>query len=253
MKHSKHQARLRLSTAVALALTTVPSAHASAVSGQGTWESTLQARDINHDGTIDAYYDTSSNLTWLADANNIKTSGFPIPYPNAPDGFFINAQGAANSVVVNDWLQTLNAGDVSGWRLPTLTNGPLDCINGNGHNECRGNVAPGTSELANLFTVTLGNPSGQMTNTGPFQNVQSGPYWLGATYYAGGGEGTVVWDYNPATGLHDCLVVQGANAQAFAWAVRTGDMLSAVPEPSTISLAVLGLAAIGWSRRRKPG
>ena len=44
-------------------------AQAAGVSGQGTWETTLQARDINHDGTVDAYYDSELHITWLTDAN----------------------------------------------------------------------------------------------------------------------------------------------------------------------------------------
>ena len=43
------------------------------ISGQGTWETTLQARDFNGDSVIDAYYDTALNITWLADWNATGT------------------------------------------------------------------------------------------------------------------------------------------------------------------------------------
>ena len=54
---------------LAAALAAVSAAHAVPVPGQGTWETTLQARDIDGDGTVDAWYDTALDLTWLADAN----------------------------------------------------------------------------------------------------------------------------------------------------------------------------------------
>src|SRR5690349_11799993 len=76
LQPSPHMIARPLQTFVfALTLTTVVApVAASPVSGQGTWESELQARDINSDGLVDAYYDTALNLTWLADANFAKTS-----------------------------------------------------------------------------------------------------------------------------------------------------------------------------------
>ncbi len=58
----------RLLCAVAL-VTAATTAQAAPISGRGTWESTLQARDINGDLTIDASYDTELNITWLANWN----------------------------------------------------------------------------------------------------------------------------------------------------------------------------------------
>lgn len=45
-------------------------AHAVGVAGQGTWETTLQVRDLNGDGGVDAYFDTTLNITWLRDARH---------------------------------------------------------------------------------------------------------------------------------------------------------------------------------------
>ena len=48
----------------------VTSVHAIGVTGQGTWETTLQARDLDGNlSTAEAYYDTDLDITWLADAN----------------------------------------------------------------------------------------------------------------------------------------------------------------------------------------
>ena len=67
----------QLFVALSLMLGFVSAANAASVSGQGTWKTTLQGRDL--DGnlfTIEAYYDTALNITWLADANYAKTSGY---------------------------------------------------------------------------------------------------------------------------------------------------------------------------------
>ena len=39
------------------------------VPGQGTWETTLQARNLDGDTTTDAFYDTALSITWLRNAN----------------------------------------------------------------------------------------------------------------------------------------------------------------------------------------
>ena len=48
---------------VAFALMNFGAVTAGPVPGQGTWETTLQARDLDKDGYADAFYDISSNLT----------------------------------------------------------------------------------------------------------------------------------------------------------------------------------------------
>lgn len=53
------------------------SAFAAGVIGQWTWETTLQARDLDgNPSTIEAYCDTTLGITWLADANFAQASGF---------------------------------------------------------------------------------------------------------------------------------------------------------------------------------
>jgi hypothetical protein len=51
------------------------SAQAVGVSGQGTWETTLQGRDLDGNAaTYEAYYYTTLDITWLADVNPIALS-----------------------------------------------------------------------------------------------------------------------------------------------------------------------------------
>ena len=73
-------------------------AMAAPVSGQGTWESTLQARDVNGDGVTDAYFDTALNITWLANWN---------------------ANGPMTWADANAWAAGLDVHGVTGWRLPS--------------------------------------------------------------------------------------------------------------------------------------
>jgi PEP-CTERM motif len=75
-------------TATTALLALAATAQAAGVSGQGTWETTLQPRDINADGKTDAFYDSVLKVTWLADANA--------------------------------WAANLNVYGATGWRLPTL-------------------------------------------------------------------------------------------------------------------------------------
>lgn len=53
------------------ALTLTSTVLAATVPGQGTWKTTLQARDLNGDQKADAFHDTELNVTWLRDANMI--------------------------------------------------------------------------------------------------------------------------------------------------------------------------------------
>jgi len=73
---------------------------AAPVSGQGNWETTLQARDINRDGVIDAYFDTALNISWLADWN---------------------ANGPMSWHAATAWAGGLDVHGVTGWRLPSTS------------------------------------------------------------------------------------------------------------------------------------
>jgi hypothetical protein len=192
---------IRLSGALAaclLLLNLFPTtAHATAVSGQGTWESTLQGRDLDGNlSTAEAYYDTVLGITWLANANYAAT--------------------AMNWPTANSWAAALDpyGSGITGWRLPATN--PIDGTTADdasvsyiGSEDSGYNVsAPGTlyagstaSELAYLFYNTLGDKgycdpttstvsscSGPqagygLSNTGPFSNVRSSTYWS-ATEYA---------------------------------------------------------------------
>lgn len=236
-------------------------APAAPVSGQGTWETTLQARDMDGDiASIEGYYDTVLNITWLADANYGQAIGTTMDWFDA-----------------NAWATGLNVNGISGWRLPALS--PIDGTTADDYNgstigtEDYGyNVsAPGTlyagstaSEFAHLFYNTLGNlgfcdpatPSDfahcpeqagwGLSNTGPFANLNSTAYWTAATFAP---DPFGAWVFGFQSGVQ----TYSHKSNSFvAWAVHSGDVgVAIVPVPAAVWLFGSGLAGvIGFASRK---
>lgn len=217
------------------ALTCIPSM-AAPIIGQGTWETTLQARDLTGDGVADAYFDTELNVTWLANAN---TAG-PLTWSTA-----------------TAWAEGLKLG-VAGWRLPRGFN---RCAPTNQFlSDCRFHPpATSANEMAHMYFLTLGNPGAPswpygLTNTGPFTGLMMDEYWT-ATFFDGGG--TSVPDsasvfYTREGSAYWSPVVFGR--PLYAWAVHDGDVGAVVPEPESLPLvAVVAtvLTALAGRRSRR--
>ena len=123
------------------------SAYAVGVSGQGTWETTLQARDFDgNPATIEGYYDRVLNITWLADTTAAGTT--------------MNWDDA------NAWAAALDIYGITGWRLPFVvqTTGVSTCSGSDiGYNNPTTSGSPPYpavtvySEMATMFYDTLGN------------------------------------------------------------------------------------------------
>lgn len=223
---------------IACALTST-AAWAAPVPGQGTWETTLQPRDINGDGTVDAFYDTVLDITWLADANAGAGSSYDDGF-NTSDGDMTWASAVA-------WAGSLNVYGVSGWRLPVMNAGSMTA-----------------SEISHMYCVTLGDfgPCNPLTTTGPgtwgftntgnFRNLESEWYWTGTPGEPGLPNTAFVWAADPISAYHSQEPVTSGNR---AWAVHDGDVpnLPAVPEPETYALMLLGLGVLTWVARSRAG
>jgi len=233
-----------LKTAALLgAMTLVGAVQAAGVPGQGTWETTLQARDL--DGNLangpEAFYDLDLNITWLS-AGSADTM----------DWFRAKA-----------WAETSNFFGLTGWRLPstkvTTADGSCD-LSWTGGTSCGYNplssVAEG-SELAHLYYQSLGNkalfspgtttyqPGFGLTNTGGFQNFERYDYW--SSEYAP--DINVMW-YFSSMGLQN---FDAWYESKFARAVHAGDVgtVMPVPEPQTYALMLAGLGLMGFVARRR--
>ncbi len=231
----KNQRIVSITVACVALLIVLPSAsNAAAVPGQGTWQSTLFARDIDGDGVVDAYYDAVNNNTWLADAKAIKGTSF--------DDGFNTSDGKVTYDSAKSWLAGLNVYGVTGWRFPG-------------------------ADLVPLYGTTLGNssipgsPTTGWTNTGPFLNVPdfgvSGWFWRGDTPFQDNpspapGE-PLKSRILAADGLGAPIYVVAVTASYNAWAVKSGDVPVAgvVPEPTTWALMLLGVGALVWRQKSR--
>ena len=181
-----------------------------------------------------AYYDDVADLTWLADANYAKTSGYSI-------------DGSMSWVDANSWAASLSVGGNDNWRLAdtllfdascnTQTSGPY----GSYGDWCTG------SEMGSLFYTALGNVTGRATtyldNKGPFNNIKYDSYWT-ATQKSS--SNTLAFNMgNGSTEFHNMA------SHAYAWAVQSGDVAKTVPEPSTLAIFALGLIGLVSRRFKK--
>lgn len=198
-------------------------AYAQAVSGQGTWETTLQARDVGNTGSTNAFYDTVLDVTWLANAN---------------------MNGVMDWSTANSWASSLSVGSTDGWRLPNALNrdGSGPCAAANCNN----------SEMGYLWYVELGNVADPapsfVANNGNFKNVQMQGYWYN-TLYAGNNSFAWYFDTRNAGQWMNWTTVE-----TYAMAVHTGDVgavVANVPEPETYTMPVAGLGLICAVARRR--
>jgi hypothetical protein len=270
---------LRCLVGVGLALG-LGAAHAAAIMGQGTWETTLKARDSSGN-PVDLlasnavfYYDTVLDLTWVRNWN--LGAGTSFDDDIADPGESTTTDGRMTWASAIAFAAAANLNGFTGWMLPgvldtgapgcgTYSPSGADCY----YNVYTDEVQRRGSPLAHMFYDTLGNlaavdengsdrPTNEqgitwgLVNTGPFVDMQlgfagrEGEYWTG---YADPTSTNDAWAFNFASGYQANLF---KGFDAFVVLVRPGDVYAgSVPEPGTFALLGLGLAGIGAVRRKR--
>lgn len=184
-------------------------------------------------------YDTDLNVTWLQDAQYAVTSG-----ATTSGMTWAAARDWADGLQYYDAVRDVTYGD---WRLPGTINLPSSA----------GFDSTGlSSELAYMYYVNLGYaanptldrfaPSPTSSNYNPFTNLAYRGYWSGTDDQIPGRQRS--W------AMHFHFGWQFLDDQSDGlrvWAVRDGDVGSAVPEPDASMLFCLGMAGVLLRRRRR--
>jgi len=222
---------------------------------------TAQAGLVNRNGGM--IYDTTRNITWLADMNYAKTSGYT--------GNDVLVDGRMRWNAATAWADNLVYGGFDDWRLPTLNTSfdktCSDTYDSGMFTQYYGTGCTG-GELSGLFVTDLGNKANesvlnqvgdtaeQKANLALFSNVKAYYYWSG-TQASFGLASNYAWDFNSFGGIQDYA---SKNVEFYAVAVRPGDVTTSVPpgdgppsvpEPQTLALALLALGAAAVVSRRR--
>ncbi|MCP4088885.1 MAG: hypothetical protein GY746_03710 [Gammaproteobacteria bacterium] len=153
------------------------------VLAQGTWETTLQSRDLNNDGIVDAWYDSTLDVTWTAEPGLAVSQGSTFAV-DATGGNPRGWTGLTNALLWVNYLNSTHFLGVDEWRLPKFVDvGGDGCTKGV---DCGQYHDVAISELAHMYSITLGNlpscgtlpdtcpqPGGGLTNEGPFSFLSS--------------------------------------------------------------------------------
>jgi hypothetical protein len=241
--------------------TIITTVQAAPVSGQGTWETTLQGRleTAPGSGVFLAYYDTVLDITWLTDANvngamtwgaaNAWAAGLMIPgvgggwrLPKVSpiDGSTFNNTWSNNATTDRGYAPTTTDGTDGGWRdgnnTPVSEMGHMNYVT-------LGNLGFCTPDNGDRFGCTEQTGWG-LSNTGPFSGNDSLiPYWSDTEIDSGG-----VWSFSFFDGSQYMTV---KDTDVFAWAVRSGDVPAVVPIPSAGWLLGSGLIGLLGVAKRK--
>lgn len=192
----------------------------------------LQSRDIDGNGSIDAYYDPNLNVTWLKNVHLEKTETFGVPLPSLqltntghPNMSYYDAEA---------WIAGMNSHNGAGyfgyndWRLPT--------------GEPGANCQLTSTDPDDLCYLGEMGYFGRAYNDALplFDGMVSGQYWTTTNLT----NPDYTYSVNASRGY---LGYAPKYANLFTVVVKNGDV---VPVPAAIWLLGSALAGLGFLRKR---
>jgi len=199
-------------------------------------------------------FDSTLNITWQKNANLGATNTFGLQV-ESNSAYVIWRDGSMNWPGALMWIDAMNSANYLGysdWRLPRISSAVgfnLNCPSYDGSTDCGYNVVTTRNELAHLFYVGLSNLGAFDTQGNPnpiyplhagfFEKLQLARYWTGTQLPPVFGPGQA-FTFAVGSGLKEWDLKANPYYTTFAWAVRDGDV-SAIPEPSSLALLLLGL------------
>lgn len=197
-------------------------------------------------------YDSTRDITWLADMNYALSSGYAAANVGGVGANQVQSDGRMGWEAARTWAGGLVYGSFDDWRLATILPSDTSCTGGFGVG--RGYNCTG-GELSGLFVTELGNKAGesvlnstgdtatQIANLTLFTNVNAYFYWAETSYSP-----VDAWAFGTGGGTQG---TGGKDVLLYALAVRDGDVGLQVPEPQTLALSLLALGAAAAARTRR--
>ena len=209
-------------------------------------------------------YDDVLDITWMQDANYVKTSGYAAanlnPY-NSEQSIF--ADGSIGWGAAKTWAAQLNYQGFSDWRLASVK-----LPSEGGEQET---YDSDSGELAHMFLYNLGNQSNPGGGTSYCYTEQAPNYCLKNTSFVDGSSGNTLsfnnlvdmssyWYSEQASAVSafsffmpgGLVATESKWANRHAWAVRDGDVApSEIPAPAALWLFGSALVGLVRAKRRK--